>query len=92
MSRRRRHQSRGPRFPLVVVVFGGVLLVAAAIIFAVRGGDGGGTPALAVDQEVIDYGDVKLDTQLTFSVTLTNAGDGVLRIREDPYIEVVEGC
>lgn len=93
MSHKRRRPRRASRFPLVAVVFGGVLLVAAAIIFAVRGGgDGGGTPALAVDQEVIDYGDVKLNTELSFSITVTNTGDGVLRFREDPYIEILEGC
>jgi len=45
-----------------------------------------------VDQEVIDYGDVKLETNLTFAVKVTNTGDGTLRFREEPYIEVREGC
>ena len=80
-----RRQQKNAISPLVVIVGGGILLIAALFI-ALSNGDGGGTPALAVDQEVIDYGDVKLETNLTFAVTVTNTGDGTLRFREEPYI------
>jgi hypothetical protein len=93
MKRGRNQKDRESQFPLVVVVFGGVLVFAAAILFALRGGgDGGGTPALIVDRDVIDYGDVKLNTELSFSIKVTNSGDGDLKFSEAPYIEVVEGC
>ncbi len=78
--------------PLILLIGGGLLLIAAALFIAFGSGDGGGTPTLAVDQEVIDYGDVKLETNLTFAVKVTNTGDGTLRFREEPYIEVREGC
>lgn len=91
---RRRQKGKNISTPIFILMFGGALLVAAAILFGVQrlGGDSGGTPALAVDQEVIDYGDVKLDTSLTFAIRVTNTGDGTLKFREEPYIEVREGC
>ncbi|HLF74140.1 MAG TPA: hypothetical protein VI524_07340 [Anaerolineales bacterium] len=92
MSKKKyRKQKHRNTFPWPLVTFGGVLLVLAAVLFASRG-DGGGTPALAVDQKVIDYGDVKFDVSKSFAIKVTNTGDGTLRFKEDPYIEVVEGC
>ena len=51
-----------------------------------------GQPSLKVDQELIDYGEVKLNTNRTFDLQLTNVGDEDLRISETPYVEVKEGC
>ena len=80
-------------FPWLFVALGGILLAAAAFFFANQdGGDGGGTPSIAVDQQKIDYGDQHFGTNLTFEVKVTNTGDGTLRFKEDPYVEVVEGC
>jgi hypothetical protein len=79
-------------FPWPLVAFGGVLLIVAAVLFASRGGDGGGTPSIAVDQQKIDYGDVKFNTNKSFAIKVTNAGSGTLRFKEEPYLEVVEGC
>jgi hypothetical protein len=45
-----------------------------------------------VDQQLIDYGDVKFNVEKTFAIKVTNTGDGTLRFKEDPYVEVVEGC
>ncbi len=95
MSRRSRKQSQGNRTPWVIILaVTGVMLVAAAILFATRGGSGaaGGTPRITVDQQKIDYGFVKFGTNETFRIKVTNAGDGVLRFKEKPYIEVLEGC
>jgi len=92
-SKRRRQQQKSIN-PMVWFVGGGILLIAVALFLAFGGGgeSGGGTPALAVDQQVIDYGDVKLNTNLTFEIKVTNTGDGTLRFKEDPYIQVLEGC
>ena len=90
-NHRRQKQKKG--FPWMLLAFGGILLVIAAFLFARQGGnDGGGTPAIAVDQQQIDYGDVKFGVNKTFAIKVTNTGDGTLRFKEEPYIQVLEGC
>ena len=92
MSRKKFKKQR-KSFPWPLVVFGGILLIVAAFFFANQDGeDGGGTPSIAVDQQLIDYGDVKFNVEKTFAIKITNTGDGTLRFTEEPYIEVLEGC
>ena len=91
MSKKKyRKQKQRKNFPWALAVAGGVLLIVAAFFFANRAG--GGTPSIRVDQQKIDYGDVKFGVEKTFAIKVTNTGDGTLRFKEDPYIEVVEGC
>ncbi len=82
--------------PLFILMAGGALLLAAGIILGAQqfgqSDIGGGTPALTVDQETIQYGDVKFNTSLTFEIEVTNTGDGTLRFKDEPYIEVRDGC
>lgn len=95
MSKNRKKQKRQQnRFPWLLVALGGVLLVLAAIFFANRngGGDTGGTPSITVDQQKIDYGYVKFGETRSIAIEVTNTGNGTLRFKEEPYIEVVEGC
>jgi hypothetical protein len=93
MSKKNRRQKQKKSFPWPLVAIGGVLLIIAAFFFANQnGGDGGGTPSIAVDQQKVDYGDVKFNTNKTFAIKVTNTGDGTLRFKEEPYIEVLEGC
>ncbi|MGE5073603.1 MAG: hypothetical protein ACM3MF_09265 [Anaerolineae bacterium] len=93
MARRHRKQNQANRIPWpIVLAVGGVLLVVAAFFLANRGGDGGGTPKVAVDPQKIDYGHVSFGTNETFTIKVTNTGDGVLRFKDQPYIEVLEGC
>ena len=88
----RKHKQK-QNFPWMLLVLGGVLIAVAAFLFARQGGgDGGGTPSIAVDQQQIDYGDVKFGVNKTFAVKVTNTGDGTLRFKDQPYIEVLEGC
>lgn len=92
-KKNRRSAPRRGRFPWVLVVIGGILLAIAAVIFANRGGGNtGGTPVMSVDPQSIDYGDLKLGTDETFALTVTNTGTGTLRFKEKPYIQVLEGC
>ena len=92
-NKKYRRQKQRKNFPWLFVALGGVLLIAAAFLFANRsGGDGGGTPSITVDQQKIDYGDVKFGVNKSFAIKVTNTGAGTLRFKEDPYIEVVEGC
>ena len=91
MPKKRKQQKQA--FPWPIIVFGVLLVIAAAILFINRGDEnGGGIPAIAVDTELIDYGDVKLDESRAFSVAVSNTGNGTLRFQEKPYIEVREGC
>jgi len=93
MSKKNKRRRQQKAFPWPLVALGGILLIVAAFFFANQGGgDGGGSPFIAVDQQLIDYGDVKFNDEKTFAVKVTNTGDGTLRFKEDPYIEVVEGC
>lgn len=85
-----RKQNKRKSFPWLLAALGGGLLLLAAILFANR--NGGGTPAISVDQQKIDYGYVKFGETRTIAVKVTNTGDGTLRFQEQPYIEVVEGC
>ena len=90
MSKNKKYKKqRRKEFPLPLVVFGGILLIVAAILYARQGG---GTPSIAVDQQRIDYGDVKFNDPKTFAIKVTNTGDGTLRFKEEPYIQVLEGC
>lgn len=90
----RKSQKQSPRWSLLAVI-GGLLLIGGAALFILLGnGDQGegGTPDIAVAPEQIDYGDVKLDTPLTFKIEIANTGDGTLRLEQEPYLEVLEGC
>ena len=90
MSKKKYRQQR-KSFPWPLVALGGVLLLLAAFFLASRNGNGG-TPSVSVDQQKIDYGYVKFGEARSFAIKVTNNGDGALRFKENPYIEVVEGC
>jgi hypothetical protein len=83
------------KFPWPMVVLGGLLLIAAAFYLANRPGTGkhgSGPPKIAVDQQKIDYGDVRYGTDKSFDIKVTNIGGAVLRFNQEPYIEVLAGC
>ncbi len=90
MSRKYQRQKQKQKLPRVIVAIGGILLVIAAFLFANQ--DNGGIPSLAVEPQRIDFGDVKFNDPKTFAIKVTNTGNGILRFKEPPYIEVVEGC
>ncbi len=97
MSRRNKHnrQQRGILgWPIIAV--GAVLVAAAGLFLAQQGGgggsDAGGTPQIAVDQQKIDYGYVQFGQTRSFKIAVTNDGDGPLRFKSKPYVEVLEGC
>ncbi len=52
----------------------------------------GGTPRLVVDREVVDLGYLPFEAPATVVFTLTNAGDGTLRLADVPRIKVLKGC
>jgi len=91
-TKKYRKQKQRKNFPWLFVALGGGLLLLAAVLFARNNRDGGGTPSLSVDQNKIDYGYVKFGENRQFALQVTNTGDGTLRFKEEPYIEVLEGC
>lgn len=91
-KKNQKYRKQRKNFPWLFVALGGGLLLLAAVLFARSNGDGGGTPSLSVDQNKIDYGYVKYGENRQFAVKVTNTGDGTLRFKEEPYIEVLEGC
>ncbi len=88
MSKKYKRQKQ--KFPWLPAMIGGILLVIATFLLANQ--DGGGTPSITVDQQRIDFGDVKFNVPKTFAIRVTNTGDGTLRFTEKPYIQVLEGC
>jgi len=93
MSKKYKKQKQKKKnFPWLLLALGGILVVVAGFLFARQNDDGGGIPSIAVDQQKIDYGDVKFGVNKTFAIKVTNTGAGTLRFKEEPYIEVLEGC
>ena len=92
MSKKYKKQKQRKSFSWPLVVFGGILLIIAAFFFANQSRDGGGIPSIVADQKKIDYGDVKFNTNKTFAIKVTNTGNGTLRFKEEPFIEVLKGC
>jgi hypothetical protein len=90
-KKKQKHQQK--KFPWVIAVVA-VALVASAVFFISKPGTdySGGTAAITVDQQNIDMGYIKLGEYRTIKIKVTNTGDGVLRFKEAPYLEVVEGC
>jgi hypothetical protein len=93
MSKKRRKQGQKKSFPWLVIGLGAILVIVAAFLFANQGGgDASGTPVITVDQEKIDYGYVQFGNDKSFKITVTNTGNGVIRFKQKPYVEVLEGC
>ncbi len=74
-----------------------ILILSAVFLSGLRRQNAGievtGAPKIRVDQDVYDYGTVKLGgVPIRTVVQITNVGDQTLRFTEAPYIEVLEGC
>jgi hypothetical protein len=52
----------------------------------------GGTPRLVLDRSEVDLGTLRYNALALAEFTLTNAGDGVLRIVDEPDVKAVKGC
>jgi hypothetical protein len=85
--------------PIWLIIGGiGLILILSAVFLSGIGREKAdiqvtGTPKIQVEQEVYDYGVVKLGgVPIRTVVKVTNVGDQTLRFSEPPYIEVLEGC
>lgn len=91
------HRRRSP-WPLLLLVGGGLLLVFVGIIALNRPSkpqvaiEVNGSPALKVDKQKVDLGNIKLGNTVDVSFELMNVGDQPLRFSKTPYIEVAQGC
>ncbi len=89
-----------PGFPiwLPLIIVAGVVLIAVAVLSnnsspaAPAAPSANGTPALSVDKDKFDFGNVPLGQTVQVSFEVANTGDAPLRFKEKPYIEVAAGC
>jgi len=100
---RHSHKRPGPKpkspFLPFLFMLGGVILLGLTA-FMLWGGKASskvavevqGAPALKVDREEVNLGDVKLGRTVEVSFQVANVGDKPLRFAESPYVEVREGC
>ncbi|HSF29483.1 MAG TPA: hypothetical protein VLK82_03285 [Candidatus Tectomicrobia bacterium] len=72
----------------------GLMVLSLSILWwpAEAGDASEGAPRLVVDRTEIDLGDLPYGQRTTAVFTLTNAGQGVLKIIEDPAVEAIKGC
>jgi hypothetical protein len=105
MNKKNRTSYRQPepprRFPGVWLGIGLALLliVAGAVLLWPRSSvdpnfvpEVSGAPKLAVDQTLVDAGDVQFETPVQAAFRLRNVGGKPLQILGQPQVELVEGC
>lgn len=93
MSKKTKKKRRQKSFPWALVALGGLFIIGAIFVFSNNGSaDSGGTPAITIEEPNIDMGYIKLGQYRSINIKVTNTGDGTLRFKEQPYIEVLEGC
>lgn len=51
-----------------------------------------GAPRVAVAEDVVDYGDVQLNSTIETVFHVQNVGDEPLHIQGEPQVELIEGC
>jgi multidrug efflux pump subunit AcrA (membrane-fusion protein) len=94
-TKRKKRQSRWQLFALIG---GGLSLILIAVFAFGQSAkpkttiEVTGAPALKVDKEQVDLGQIKLGRTVEVSFRVTNVGDKTLRFTKTPYIEVKEGC
>ena len=93
MSKKTKKTRQKKTFPWALVALGGAILIVAVFLLAnTANPSNDGTPNLSVEEQKIDLGYVKLGEYRSLNIKVTNTGDGTLRFKENPYIEVLEGC
>lgn len=94
--------SQRNRLPLYLAAGGALLIIIVGVVWLTTNGRGSagigspaqvaGRPALAVDQQKIDFGKVPLDIPIKATFQLSNVGDQPLQILNQPVVEVKQGC
>jgi hypothetical protein len=94
----KRHHKKKQPWPLILLFAGGLLLVIGAVFAFTRPPSSKaaievtGSPALKVDKEKVDLGNVKLGQTVEVKFQILNVGDQTLRFTKAPYVEVAQGC
>jgi hypothetical protein len=96
----RRAETGGGRLRILVPGCAVVVLLAGLATWLVVGGGGRtsdagqfkGGPRIAVDQDLIDFGDVPFRKFVEASFRVRNVGDQPLALPAAPPLDVLEGC
>lgn len=73
----------------LLVLIAGVMLIARQPGLPPSTGEGA---RVAVEPEKIDFGQVKVEQQVTARFVVTNQGDDTLQILGQPQVRLVDGC
>lgn len=96
MSKRKRVEPppRRARWRWAVMGVLAVIVLGAGTFWWLSAGPdaSGGTPRLVVDREVVELGDLPFEAPARVVFTLTNTGNGPLKIAEVPRVKAVQGC
>src|SRR5262245_45888553 len=82
----------------VIFVGFGVIVAGVTLLLLSRGQQSTyepmikGSPRLEVDQEEVNYGNVRFETPVESVFRVTNVGDQPLKLLGEPVIELLEGC
>lgn len=88
-----RLKQRRQSWPVFLALAGILLLAAATLVLGrVPASNTTSAPRLQVDQELVDFGEVKFKQPVSATFTLTNTGGETLIFSQVPYIDVLEGC
>lgn len=98
-SQSRVERSSGlPSWLIPIIV--GLILVLILIVYLLRPGStpvaapmfAGDGPRAQISQSLFDYGDVKNGSTVNTEFTIQNTGNRQLQFRQEPVVQVVEGC
>lgn len=99
---RDRDVSKKPRITSLskfIVLWAATTLILVGVVYAYRSvtetpfvPEVTGQPSLAVDQNELDFGDVRFNRFVTAEFDVTNVGDVPLRFTRNPWVTVQEGC
>lgn len=90
-------------WPLLASILGGLALMGLVVyaVWAAATGDTGGprvavevqgAPSIKPDKDNVDLGTIHYGQTVKVDFQIANVGDQQLRLSQQPYIEVVEGC
>ncbi len=101
-ARKKKSQHKTPPMWVWAAVAGAILLAGGGLMMLLFGGNNNlppgftpevtGAPALKVDRQQIDEGDIKLGVTKRTVFNLQNVGDKPLKILGQPQVKLVEGC